>query len=83
MSVSQYPAIDRLFARHKPFLALMDRLFAVLTDGETSAAVRVRAAMISAAIGGAVTHPLVIGLDDETLRTQMLHVTRQLFERPA
>jgi AcrR family transcriptional regulator len=82
-ALQQDPVIIRLFARHKPFLALMDRLFAVLTDGETSAGVRVRAAMISAAIGGAVTHPLVIGLDDETLRIQMLHVTRQLFERPA
>ena len=37
--------------------------------------------MISAAIGGAVMHPLVADLDDETLRTQMLHVTRQLFDR--
>ena len=38
--------------------------------------------MISAAIGGAVMHPLVVDLDDETLRSQMLDFTRQLFELP-
>jgi hypothetical protein len=54
----------------------------VLTGGDDGAASRVRGAMISAAIGGAVMHPLVVDLDDETLRSQMLHVTRQLFELP-
>jgi AcrR family transcriptional regulator len=82
-ALQQDPVIIRLLAKHEPFLALMDRLFTVLTGGDTSAEARVRGAMISAAIGGAVTHPLVAGLDDETLRAQMLHVTRQLFEPPA
>ena len=83
MSALQHdPVIVRLLANHEPFLALMDRLFNVLTDGDTGAAARVRGAMISAAIGGAVTHPLVADLDDETLRSQMLHFTRQLFDLP-
>ena len=78
-ALQQDPVIVRLLAKHEPFLQLMDRLFNVLTGGDPSAA-RVRGAMISAAIGGAVMHPLVVDLDDETLRSQMLHVTRQLFD---
>jgi AcrR family transcriptional regulator len=81
-ALQQDPVIVRLLAKHEPFLALMDRLFAVLTGGDPSAAARVRGAMISAAIGGAVTHPLVVDLDDETLRAEMLRVTRQMFDRP-
>jgi hypothetical protein len=50
----------------------MDRLFIVLTGGDADADARVRAAMVSAAIGGAVTHPLVVDLDDETLRSELL-----------
>jgi AcrR family transcriptional regulator len=82
-ALQQDPVIIRLLAKHEPFMALMGRLFAVLTGGDTSAAARVRGAMISAAIGGAVTHPLVMGLDDETLRAQMLQFTQQLFDLPA
>jgi AcrR family transcriptional regulator len=78
-ALQQDPVIVRLLAKHEPFLHLMDRLFNVLTGGDPSAAARVRGAMISAAIGGAVTHPLVVGLDDETLRSEMLRFTRQLF----
>jgi AcrR family transcriptional regulator len=81
-ALQQDPVIIGLLAKHEPFLHLMDRLFAVLTGGDTSAAARVRGAMISAAIGGAVMHPLVVDLDDETLRSQMLQFTRELFELP-
>jgi AcrR family transcriptional regulator len=81
-ALQQDPVIVGLLAKHEPFLHLMDRLFNVLTGGDAGAAARVRGAMISAAIGGAVMHPLVANLDDETLRAQMLHVTRQLFELP-
>jgi len=80
-ALQQDPVIIGLLT-HEPFLVLMDRLFAVLTGGDTSAGARVRGAMISAAIGGAVMHPLVVDLDDETLRLQMLEFTQQLFELP-
>ena len=33
--------------------------------------------MLSAAIGGAVIHPLVADLDDETLRAELLDVARR------
>src|ERR1700690_744264 len=47
-ALQQDPVIVRLLARHEPFLTLMDRLFSVLTGGDTSPAARVRGAMISA-----------------------------------
>jgi len=82
-ALQQDPVIIGLLAKHKPFLALMSRLFTVLTGGDAGAAARVRGAMISAAIGGAVMHPLVVDLDDEILRSEMLHFTRQFFDPPA
>ncbi len=42
----------------------------------------VRAAIVSAAIGGAIVNPLVAGLDDATLRAELLTMTRRLFELP-
>ena len=42
----------------------------------------VQIAIVSAAIGGAVVHPLLAGLDDETLEAELLQVTRRLFDLP-
>jgi AcrR family transcriptional regulator len=81
-ALQQDPVIVGLLAKHEPFLQLMHRLFTVLTGGDPGAAARVRGAMISAAIGGAVMHPLVVDLDDETLRSQMQNFTRQIFDLP-
>ena len=36
--------------------------------------------MIASAIGGAVTHPLVEGIDDAQLRADLLDVTRRFLE---
>ena len=38
--------------------------------------------MLSAAIGGAVIHPLVVDLDDETLRAQLLRLARRSLDLP-
>ena len=38
--------------------------------------------MLTAAIGGAVMHPLVIDLDDETLRARILDLTERLLDLP-
>ena len=77
-AVQHDPVVIRFLANHEPFRALMDRLSTVLTGGETSPDVRVRAAMASAAIGGAVLHPLVADLDDDTLRAEILDLALQL-----
>jgi len=65
------PVVVRLLAEHAPFQQFMQRLFRILTGDDASPAARVRAAMVSTAIGGAVSHPLVAGLDDDTLRSQL------------
>ena len=53
-----------------------------LVGDDPSPESRVQTAMISAALAGAVVHPLVMDLDDDTLESQLLHLARRLFERP-
>jgi AcrR family transcriptional regulator len=77
------PVVVRLLAEQKPFQKFMERLYRVLMGNELGAESRVKAAMIATAIGGAVTHPLVGDLDDETLRSQLLYLTRQFLDLPA
>ena len=43
----------------------------------------VRLAALTCVVGGTVADPLVAGLDDETLRTQLVDMVRQLIELPA
>lgn len=76
------PVMIRLLAEHPPFQDLMTRLYSLLLGEEPSAETRVPAAMISAAIGGAVANPLVADVDDETLRTQLLVLARRLLGLP-
>jgi AcrR family transcriptional regulator len=71
------PVIIRYFAHHEPFRQVMDRLYGLLMGENAGPDARVSAAMLSAAIGGAVIHPLVADLDDETLRSQLLHLARR------
>jgi len=75
------PVIIRLLGAHQPFQQFMQRLFSVLLGGKFDSRSRVRAAMIAAAIGGAVTHPLVTDLDDETLRSEVFGLTQSLLGR--
>jgi AcrR family transcriptional regulator len=79
-AVQHDPVVVRLLANHAPFRRLMQRLYRVLTDVEAGAEARVRAAMVSAAIGGAVLHPLVMDIDDDTLRSDLLRLSLQLLE---
>ena len=73
------PVVVRVLAEHEPFQHLMERQYRLLTGDDASAEAAVPAAMVSAAIAGAVMHPLVEELDDEELRTNLLHVARRLF----
>lgn len=75
-AVQHDPVIVRFLANHEPFRRLMQRLYMVLTGGDAGVDARVRAAMVSAAIGGAVMHPLVRDLDDETLRSRLLDLAQ-------
>jgi AcrR family transcriptional regulator len=75
------PVLNRFFAHHEPFLTLMDRLYQVLL-GEDSPDARLSGAMLTAAIGGAVMHPMVEGLDDAALRVQLLRLARRFLGLP-
>ncbi len=74
------PVIVRLLADREPFQLFMQRLFRVLLGEEIDVRARVQVAMIASAIGGAVTHPLVSGMEDATLRAEMLDYTRHLLD---
>jgi AcrR family transcriptional regulator len=76
------PVIVRYFADHEPFRQVMDRLYRLLASDDAGRDDRVPAAMLTAAIGGAVMHPLVTDLDDDTLRAQLLHLARRFLEMP-
>jgi hypothetical protein len=54
----------------------MGRLYGLLDD-ETSG---VSAVMLTAAIGGAVMHPLVADFDDATLRAELLRLARRFLD---
>ncbi|HKE74972.1 MAG TPA: helix-turn-helix domain-containing protein [Acidimicrobiales bacterium] len=76
------PVIVRFFAHHEPFRAVMGRLYRLLVGDAGGPDARVPAAMLTAAIGGAVMHPLVADLDDDTLRAQLLHLARRFLDLP-
>jgi AcrR family transcriptional regulator len=74
------PVIVGFFAEHASFRDALDRVCRLLM-GNTKRESRVSAAMLTAAISGAVLHPLVTGLDDATLRSELLQLTGR-FLRP-
>lgn len=75
------PVIVRLLASHQPFQQFIARLYGVLV-GEAGDDAVVSAAMLSGAIAVGVMHPLVTGIDDDTLRTQLLRLTRRFIDTP-
>jgi AcrR family transcriptional regulator len=75
------PVMVRLLGEHEPSQQLWPRLFAVLLGDKLGDQARVRAAVLSAAIG-AVGHPFIEHLDDQTVAAELLQVTRRLIFRP-
>jgi AcrR family transcriptional regulator len=76
--LQQDPVMLRFLQEHEPFRHVMGRVNRVLMGGAPDARARVQAATLAAAIAGAVLHPLVMDLDDETLRAQLLKQVRKL-----
>jgi AcrR family transcriptional regulator len=72
------PVMLHFLEEHDPFRRVMARVNRVLMGGASDPSARVQAATIAAAIAGAVTHPLVPDLEDETLRAQLLKQVRRL-----
>jgi AcrR family transcriptional regulator len=55
----------------------------VLVRDEPGADTQVRLAALTCVVGGTVAHPLVAGLDDDTLRRQLLDTARRIIGLPA
>jgi AcrR family transcriptional regulator len=72
------PVMLRFLEEHRPFRRVMERVNRVLMGGASDARARVQAAMFASALAGAVIHPLVLGLDDVSLRAQLLKQARKL-----
>jgi AcrR family transcriptional regulator len=71
------PLVGRLFARDQRPVKVLNRLNRLLMGPNGQPDSEIATVMLTAAISGAVIHPLVIRLNDETLRTQL----RNLAER--
>lgn len=83
VSVLQFdPVIVRLLAEHRPFQRFIDRLYAAMLGDETGSRARLHAAMLSGVISVAVMHPLVVDIDDETLRAELLQTMRRIVDLP-
>jgi AcrR family transcriptional regulator len=76
--IQRDPVMLRFLEEHEPFRHVMERVNRVLMGGTSDARARVRAALVAAAVAGAVIHPLVLELDDETLRGQLVRQLRSL-----
>jgi AcrR family transcriptional regulator len=72
------PIMLRFLDEHEPFRQVMVRVNRVLMGGASDPGARVQAGVLATAIAGAVIHPLVLDLDDETLRSQLLKQARKL-----
>ena len=76
------PVIVRFFEGYAPFRRVMARLYRVLMGADAGPEARVPAAMLTAAIGGAAMHPLVVDLDDDALREQLTRLARRFLDLP-
>lgn len=77
------PVVEGFFVEHEGFRDVMRRLRRLLVGDDAGPEGRVRSAMLIAATSGAVTHPFVVGLDDEVLRAQLLSLARSFLGLPA
>ena len=72
------PVMLRFLQEHAPFRRVMERANRMLMGGSPDPRARVEAALLAGGIAGAVVHPLVLDLDDETLRSHLLRQLRRL-----
>src|SRR5262245_51092524 len=71
------PVMLRFLEEHEPFRRVMERVNRLLMGGAVDPRARVQAGMIASAIAGTVIHPLVLNLDDESLRSQLMKQVRK------
>lgn len=76
------PIIAGFFAENRTFRDVMQRLRRLLIGDDTGPEARVRAAILIAAISGAVMHPFVVDLDDGMLRAELLRLADRFLGLP-
>jgi AcrR family transcriptional regulator len=76
------PVLVRLLSDHEPFQHFIERLYGMLVGDEPGPDTQVRLAALTCVIGGTVSHPLVVGIDDDTLRNQLLDMARSIVNLP-
>ena len=73
------PVMLRFLQEHEPFRRVMARVNRVLMGGAVDPRARVQAATLASVVAGTVVHPLVLNLDDESLRAELMKQARKLF----
>jgi AcrR family transcriptional regulator len=71
------PVVLGVFADHARYRRVLDRLSELLMGPETESHRQLQTAMFMAALSGAVMHPMLAQVDDETLRTELLRLVRR------
>jgi AcrR family transcriptional regulator len=71
------PVIVEFFSDHRQFRDVLHRIRRVLLGDDAGPTARVRTAMVIATISGAVLHPFVADIDDDTLRAELLQMARR------
>jgi AcrR family transcriptional regulator len=74
------PLVGRLFARDRRPAKVLNRLNRLLMGPNAEPDSEIATVMLTAAISGAVIHPLVIRRNDETLRTQLRTLAERFLE---
>jgi AcrR family transcriptional regulator len=69
------PVVLRVFSGHERYERVVDRLSDLL--GGSGPHRHLQTAMFMAALSGAVMHPMLSDLDDETLRTELLRLAKR------
>lgn len=77
------PVIVDFFSDHEGFHQTMHRLRRILIGDDPEPESAVRLAMTIAAVSGAAMHPLVAGIDEETLRIQLRRLTQAFLDTPS
>jgi len=76
------PSVARLLAEHPPFRQIQMRLRQIMSGEPATSTSQVQSAVVFAALTGAVAHPMVADLSDETLRQELKLLIERLLQLP-
>jgi AcrR family transcriptional regulator len=82
VNIQNDPVMIRVLNGHAVYLQQMERMHRLLAGGDPTRDDAIAAALLSAGIASAASHPLVADVDDETLRENLLQVARRNLQLP-